>query len=155
FGGSPDAFDDVGGRVRVCVPIGSNGPESAEVPSLRVERDQLPRATGLFQERTHGGYDARSVSELAATGPVEQILVRHRAQQEVGKPAGDLPTAELDEAVAPDLIAELGAIEKLRRLEHRLDHQAHPVAERVAAGDQLRAFGEQRGKPRYFGGGQR
>ncbi len=92
-------------------------------------------------EQPAGVVDDVLAAQLVGAGGGQQRLVGHRVHDAVRQAGGDLVRRQVHPTV-DHRGPELGPVEEVRRLQHRLDHQLHAVGKGIGTADQLRPLGE-------------
>lgn len=104
-----------------------------ELQPLAVEvADGRPRAL-VGEQAARVRLDALDVVELARLRGIQQLVVGRRAPQQMGEPRRDLVARQRDDEVALAARRQLDLPREVRRLQHALDDEAHPLDERRAA----------------------
>ena len=130
---------------QVRTPVGELlriGFDAVQVPRFQPlpgEVVRQRRRTGIGEQPLHLGVERRRRAELARLGQPEQLVVRHRAPQEITQPRRQLEIGNLMDLRRVRRIV-LYAKQKMRRHQHRLNRQLNSLLGALPLG--LRHRGE-------------
>ena len=115
----------------------------SEAVHLQVEVAEARRARRTVEQPLGLRGDSGAVVKLPRRRGREQRVVRNRVGDREGELGAHLPVVERHLAGAGGGGAELGSIQEVRRLQHRLDDQARAGLERIDAGVERRRLIEE------------